>query len=101
MSCFPFSKRSVPTSICLSVPVPVPVPVFGDRGCSRSGPINGRQSIDQCLLQVVGEFDFVSAYNGSGVLTTVYTPVGKAEQVSNTYDHCRTGTVRTTCSACK
>lgn len=31
--------------------------------------------------QVVGEFDFVSAYNSSGVLTTVYTPVGKAEQV--------------------
>lgn len=31
--------------------------------------------------QVVGEFDFVSAYNKSGVLTTVYTPVGKAEQV--------------------
>lgn len=30
---------------------------------------------------MVGEFDFVSAYNASGVLTTVYTPVGKAEQV--------------------
>ena len=34
------------------------------------------------LPQVVGEFDFVSAYNVSGVLTTVYTPVGKAEQVT-------------------
>ncbi|CAN0404549.1 unnamed protein product [Ascophyllum nodosum] len=33
------------------------------------------------LALVVGEFDFVSAYNVSGVLTTVYTPVGKAEQV--------------------
>eukprot|EP00752_Nemacystus_decipiens_P015740 g14052.t1 len=32
------------------------------------------------LALVVGEFDFVSAYNASGVLTTVYTPVGKAEQ---------------------
>lgn len=32
------------------------------------------------LALVVGEFDFVSAYNSSGVLTTVYTPVGKAEQ---------------------
>ena len=32
--------------------------------------------------QVVGEFDYVSAYNASGVLTTVYTPVGKAEQVN-------------------
>lgn len=32
--------------------------------------------------QVVGEFDYVSAYNNSGVLTTVYTPVGKAEQVN-------------------
>ncbi|CAN0321806.1 unnamed protein product [Pylaiella littoralis] len=32
------------------------------------------------LALVVGEFDFVSAYNKSGVLTTVYTPVGKAEQ---------------------
>lgn len=30
---------------------------------------------------MVGEFDFVSTYNASGVLTTVYTPVGKAEQV--------------------
>lgn len=30
---------------------------------------------------MVGEFDFVSAYNASGVLTTVYTPIGKAEQV--------------------
>lgn len=33
------------------------------------------------LLKVVGEFDYVAAYNGCGVLTTVYTPVGKAEQV--------------------
>ncbi|CAN0229581.1 unnamed protein product [Ectocarpus sp. 6 AP-2014] len=32
------------------------------------------------LALVIGEFDFVSAYNASGVLTTVYTPVGKAEQ---------------------
>eukprot|EP00903_Cladosiphon_okamuranus_P013627 g12691.t1 len=32
------------------------------------------------LALVVGEFDFVSEYNASGVLTTVYTPIGKAEQ---------------------
>ncbi|CAM9121076.1 unnamed protein product [Discosporangium mesarthrocarpum] len=34
------------------------------------------------LAIVVGEFDYVSRYNQSGVRTTVYTPVGKAEQAS-------------------